>query len=100
MQIDYFNDGSSPKEDKSSWFASVTSLSGCLNGSVSPYTFLNPSSLKPNRMSKHGIQNSLGDITNKGYMGLIICYNLLQGPMQGTQIGSMSANRNFEVPKK
>ena len=86
MQIDYFNDGSSPKEDKSR--------------SVSPYTFLNPSSLKPNRMSKHGIQNSLGDITNKGYMGLIICYNLLQGPMQGTQIGSMSANRNFEVPKK
>ena len=48
MQIDYFNDGSRPDEDRSDWFASVTSLSGCLNGTVSPYFLdLNPKSLKP-----------------------------------------------------
>ena len=47
MQIDYFNDGSRPKEDRSGWIASISSLSGCLNGSVSPYLIeIDPHSLK------------------------------------------------------
>jgi len=37
MSIDYFNDGSSPKVDKSNWFASITCLSGALNGSLGAY---------------------------------------------------------------
>jgi hypothetical protein len=32
MQIDYFNDGSRPVEDRSDWFASITAISGVMNG--------------------------------------------------------------------
>jgi len=40
MSIDYFNRGDeSTKQDKSDWFASVTSILGCLNGNVTSGTF-------------------------------------------------------------
>jgi len=37
MKIDYFNDGSRPIVDRSDWFASITCLSGVLNGALTPY---------------------------------------------------------------
>ena len=43
MQIDYFSDDEAvtgiPKQDKSDWFASITTLSGCINGSLSVHSF-------------------------------------------------------------
>jgi len=37
LSIDYFALPGQQKEDKSSWIASLTCISGCLNGSLSPY---------------------------------------------------------------
>jgi hypothetical protein len=38
MSIDYFNDGTRAKEDQSNWFASITSISGVLNGAPVVYS--------------------------------------------------------------
>lgn len=37
LSIDYFALPGEPKVDKSNWIASLTSISGCLNGSLGPY---------------------------------------------------------------
>ena len=37
LSIDYFALPGEPRVDKSGWIASITCLSGCLNGSVGPY---------------------------------------------------------------
>ena len=39
MKIDYFNDGATPKSDKSAWFASITGLNPILNGGPPSYMF-------------------------------------------------------------
>lgn len=40
MSIDYFNkDANSIKQDKSDWFASITSMLGCLNGNMTSGAF-------------------------------------------------------------
>lgn len=39
LRTDYFNDGITPKVDKSDWIASLTSLNPILNGNISTYMF-------------------------------------------------------------
>ena len=38
MSIDYFSLDGQPKVDKSDWFASISCLSGCLNGTPASYS--------------------------------------------------------------
>jgi hypothetical protein len=37
LKIDYFNDGSGPKVDKSDWMASFTGINPILNGGLATY---------------------------------------------------------------
>jgi hypothetical protein len=39
LKIDYFNDGKSPKIDKSDWIASITGINPILNGGIATYMF-------------------------------------------------------------
>eukprot|EP00347_Sterkiella_histriomuscorum_P020360 403338107 len=39
LKIDYFNDGKTPKTDKSDWIASFTGLNPILNGGIASYMF-------------------------------------------------------------
>jgi len=39
MKIDYFNDGSHPRTDKSDWFASVNAINPIFNGGIATYMF-------------------------------------------------------------
>jgi hypothetical protein len=81
MQIDYFNDGKSPKEDKSDWFASITSISGCLNGTLAGHSLeIDPKSSLPNKFT-NDFKRLLSPIIWYGLTGFSVLQNLVQGPL-------------------
>ena len=81
MSIDYFSLEGQPKVDKSDWFASISCLSGCLNGTPASYslnvqreTFLLQSERK--NLWSH-ISTLPADITTNGVKLLSYVQNLM-----------------------
>ena len=77
LKIDYFNDGTRPREDRSDWIASLTSISGCLNGALAGHSLeLNPKTSLPNEFSSD-FKRLLSPVIWFGLMGFSVLHNLI-----------------------
>ena len=87
LSIDYFALPNEPHVDKSNWIASVTAISGCLNGSIGPYaSSINERYLLQSDRSNHKRQfeTFAADLTNYGYKYFAMAQNM-SDPINGTQ---------------
>jgi len=79
MSIDYFNSGNRPTEDRSSWFASITSISPTHNGTLlSSSNGISRIDYKLMTQNDNKISTCLGDFFNHGYKIAAICHNVFQ----------------------
>lgn len=91
MQIDYFADNLSERTDKSDWFASITSISGCLNGTTGPHALgLDQKTCLPSTTLAKGLLLPL-------LYGYSVLHNLVQGPLTGQKPGAKSMSEPMEV---
>lgn len=102
LSIDYFNDGSRVKEDRSDWIASLTCLSGCNNGApTSAGLNIDAKTSKFKSIKSHGIQDAglWSTLVMFGVSGVVV-NNFLQGPMNGKLPGSVTNDMEFESRNK
>lgn len=100
LKIDYFNDGCRPREDRSDWIASLTSISGCLNGALAGHGLeINPKTSLPNEFNQD-FRRILSPIIWYGLVGFSVWHNLVQGPLSFKSVGSRSLSESFENKRK
>jgi hypothetical protein len=81
LSIDYFALPGEPKVDKSDWIASVTAISGCLNGSIGPYaSCINEKFLLASDMSgkKRFLETLPAYVTSKGFKVVSFAQNMIE----------------------
>ena len=87
MSIDYFSLDGEPKVDKSDWFASVSSVSGCFNGTHSVYSLDIDRDTYLLQSNKRSLWKFLGtcvaDIICHGYKAISFAQNMLTA--EGTE---------------